>query len=151
MSCCGCTPRPIGQLFAYSMKKVAFASSQGLALIGFFPCAILFSQSQINDHKVLIDPQMFLFIKKKDFMALFMGGVQLPLGQNHFEEAVYFLPLSSQKLLVLIFYQPRKDKQHKYQNLIQRKRYRSLSSQNVISPGRLRFLAILVSDTKILC
>ena len=41
------------------------------------------------------------------------------------EEAVYILPLSlsSQKLLVLIFYQPLKDEQHKYWNLIQRKEY----------------------------
>ena len=49
---------------------------------------------------------------KKDFMALFTDGVQLSQGknENHFEEAVYFLTLSSQKLLVLIFYQPVKDK-----------------------------------------
>ena len=31
-----------------------------------------------------------------------MDGVQLPQGYSHFEEAVYFLPLSSKKLLVLI-------------------------------------------------
>ena len=31
-----------------------------------------------------------------------MDGVQLPQGYDHFEEAVYFLPLSSQKFLVLI-------------------------------------------------
>ena len=31
-----------------------------------------------------------------------MDGVQLPQGESHFEEAVYFLPLSSQKFLVLI-------------------------------------------------
>ena len=31
-----------------------------------------------------------------------MDGVQLPQGYNHFEKAVYFLPLSSQKFLVLI-------------------------------------------------
>ena len=31
-----------------------------------------------------------------------MDGVQLPEGYSHFEEAVYFLPLSSQKSLVLI-------------------------------------------------
>ena len=31
-----------------------------------------------------------------------MDGVQLPQGYNHFEEVVYFLPFSSQKLLVLI-------------------------------------------------
>ena len=31
-----------------------------------------------------------------------MDGVQLPQGQSHFKEAVYFLPLSFQKFLVLI-------------------------------------------------
>ena len=31
-----------------------------------------------------------------------MDGVQLPPGYSHFEEAVYFAPLSSQKFLVLI-------------------------------------------------
>ena len=31
-----------------------------------------------------------------------MDGVQLPQGYSHFEEVVYFLPQSSQKLLVLI-------------------------------------------------
>ena len=31
-----------------------------------------------------------------------MDGVQLPQGYSQFEEAVYFLPLSSQKFLVLI-------------------------------------------------
>ena len=31
-----------------------------------------------------------------------MDGVQLPQGYDHYEEAVYFLPLSSQKFLVLI-------------------------------------------------
>ena len=31
-----------------------------------------------------------------------MDGIQLPQGQNHFEEAVYFLPVSSQKFQVLI-------------------------------------------------
>ena len=30
-----------------------------------------------------------------------MDGVQLPQGYSHFKEAVYFLPLSSQKFLVL--------------------------------------------------
>ena len=29
-----------------------------------------------------------------------MDGVQLPQGESHFEEAVQFLPLSSQKFLV---------------------------------------------------
>ena len=40
--------------------------------------------------------------KKKALWPLFMDGVQLPQGYSHFEEAVYFLPLSSQKFLVLI-------------------------------------------------
>ena len=31
-----------------------------------------------------------------------MDGVQLPQGLSHFEEAVYFSPLISQKFLVLI-------------------------------------------------
>ena len=31
-----------------------------------------------------------------------MDGIQLPQGYSHFEEAVYFLPVSSQKFLVLI-------------------------------------------------
>ena len=35
-------------------------------------------------------------------MAPFMDGAQLAQGYSHFEEAVYFLPLSSQKFLVLI-------------------------------------------------
>ena len=30
-----------------------------------------------------------------------MDGVQLPQGKSHSEEAVYFLPLSPQKFLVL--------------------------------------------------
>ena len=37
---------------------------------------------------------------KKPLQSLFMDGVQLPQGQSHFKEAVYFLPLSSQKFLV---------------------------------------------------
>ena len=40
--------------------------------------------------------------KKTTFLPLFMDGVQLPQGYSHFDEAVYFLPLSSQKFLVLI-------------------------------------------------
>ena len=31
-----------------------------------------------------------------------MDGVQLPQGYSHFKEAVYYLPLSSQKFMVLI-------------------------------------------------
>ena len=39
---------------------------------------------------------------KKTLWPLFKDGVQLPQGYSHFEEAVYFLPFSSQKFLVLI-------------------------------------------------
>ena len=31
-----------------------------------------------------------------------MDGVQLPQGESHFMEAVYFLPIGSQKFLLLI-------------------------------------------------
>ena len=41
-------------------------------------------------------------LKKKTLWPLFMDRVQLPQGLSHFEEVVYFLPLSSQKFLVLI-------------------------------------------------
>ena len=39
---------------------------------------------------------------KKTIWPLFMDGVQLPQGYSHFQGAVYFLPLSSKKFLVLI-------------------------------------------------
>ena len=42
------------------------------------------------------------YFKKKTLWPLFMDGVQLPQGYSHFKEAVYFLPLSSLKFLVLI-------------------------------------------------
>ena len=35
-------------------------------------------------------------------MTPFYGWFQLPQGYSYFEEAVYFLPFSSQKFLVLI-------------------------------------------------
>ena len=40
--------------------------------------------------------------KKKTLWPLFIDGVQLPQGWSHLGEAVYFLPLSSKKFLVLI-------------------------------------------------
>ena len=39
---------------------------------------------------------------KKTLWPFFMDGIQLPQGQCHFKEEVYFLPLSSQIFLVLI-------------------------------------------------
>ena len=41
--------------------------------------------------------------KKKLYDPFFMDGVQLPQGYSHFEEAVYFLPFSSQKFLGILF------------------------------------------------
>ena len=59
----------------YSMKRVALACSQDLALFGFFPYKILFSQSQIIN-----DPKMFLFMKKRLYGPFSLNGVQLPQG-----------------------------------------------------------------------
>ena len=47
-------------------------------------------------------PLSFLNFFKKTLWPLFMDGVQLFQGQSQFEEAVYFLPLSSQEFLLLI-------------------------------------------------
>ena len=44
------------------------------------------------------------FKKKQLYGQFFMSEVQLSQGQSHFKEAVYFLPLSSQKFLALILY-----------------------------------------------
>ena len=41
-------------------------------------------------------------LKKTTLWPLFMDGVQLTQGKSRFQEAAYFLPLSSQKFLVLI-------------------------------------------------
>ena len=49
------------------MKRAALGCSKGLALPIFFLYTILFSQSYVNDP----DLQMLLFMKKKDFLALF--------------------------------------------------------------------------------
>ena len=60
----------ISYLFTYCMKRIVLASSQGLALLGFFPNAISFSQSLINTDIFLLyddkshDPQIFsLFLR----------------------------------------------------------------------------------------
>ena len=135
-------------IFTYSMKQVAFACNQDLAWLGFFSYVILFSQSQINNP----DPLMFFFMKKKLYGPFHgWGSTTLSQGQNenHFDEAIYFLPLSFQKLLVLVFHQPLKGKQHKYLNLIQRKEYRL--QLKCYFPRRMKIsgYTTLVSDTKI--
>ena len=58
-------------------------------------------------HSKIVRRQSTLLKKSKTLRPLFMDGVQLPQGQRHFEEAVYFFPLSPQKFLVLTL--PRKD------------------------------------------
>ena len=47
--------------------------------------------------------KLLICLLKKKLWPLLISGVQLPQGYSHFEEAIYFLPLSSQKFLVLIF------------------------------------------------
>ena len=76
-------------------------------------------------------PQMFLFMKKRIYYTFSWMGLnclKARMTTTLRRAFSYVLPLSSQKLLVLIFYQPLKDEQYKYQDLIQRKEYLSLSS-----------------------
>ena len=49
-----------------------------------------------------VSGQLMSSEKKTTLWPLFMDGVQLPQVYSYFEEGVYFLPLSSQKFLVLI-------------------------------------------------
>ena len=53
-------------------------------------------------HETLTTIPPIHVLKKQTSWPLFMSGVQLAPGWSHFEEAVYFLPLSSQKFWVLI-------------------------------------------------
>ena len=95
-------------IFTYSMKRVAFACNQGLALLGFFPYAILFPQSQINNP----DPRMFFFIKKTLWLFSWMGFncLKARMRTTLRRQFTFYHQLSSQKFLALIFYQPLKDK-----------------------------------------
>ena len=74
-------------------------------LSAIFPSEILILVSSISylstvkKAKWLFDGKTFIFFS---LWPLFMDGVQLPQGLSHFEGAVYFLPLTSWKLLVLI-------------------------------------------------
>ena len=65
-------------------------------------CGKIFERIIFNDVFAFLENNNLLTLKKKTLWPLFMDGVQLPQGLSHFEEAVYFLPLSSQKFLVLI-------------------------------------------------
>ena len=67
-----------------------------------------------------INPLQINFKKnfKKTLWPLFMDEVQLHQGYSHFEEAVYFLPFSSQKFLVLILSTSKQQNQQNHQNLI---------------------------------
>ena len=55
----------------------------------------------INTRENLLN-EVFSLKKIKTLWPLFIDGVELPQGYSHFEEAVYFLLFSSQKVLVLI-------------------------------------------------
>ena len=61
-----------------------------------------FSMSLVRRKHMEHSPQITKTLLKKTLWPLFMNGVQLPQGHSHFEEAVYFIPLSSQKFLELI-------------------------------------------------
>ena len=65
----------------------------------------MFKLEKVNNHNVCTDMNT---IKKTTLWPLIMDGVQLPQGYSHFEEAVYFLPLSSQ-IFWYSLYRPRKD------------------------------------------
>ena len=59
----------------------------------------IFITSRNGDRKIM---RSIRITKKKTLWPLFMDGVQLPQGWSHFKEAVYFLPLSFQKLVLIL-------------------------------------------------
>ena len=65
---CGCAPRVIIQLFTYSMERIALASKKSLALLGFFPYAISFSQSLINADIFYLYDDTVLILKYSLFL-----------------------------------------------------------------------------------
>ena len=68
----------------------------------FLSCHVRF---RMNPHYSCLNVKEILARNKKTktlWPLFFMDGVQLLQGYSHFEKAVYFLPLSYQKLLVLI-------------------------------------------------
>ena len=68
-------PKSINYLPVYSMKRIAFGSNQGLALLGFFPYALSFSQSLTNADIFLSlwqgsDPQKFSDFEQHKYQNL---------------------------------------------------------------------------------
>ena len=99
--------------YIYIFKKVIYELGSQLNQICFIKNKECLKSYKVMLKNILIfrsllQPQAFLAWRsnflpflKKTLWLLSMDGVQLPRGQSHFEEAVYFLPLSPQKFLVL--------------------------------------------------
>ena len=75
-------------------KRGVDRANEGVVMV------VVFLQHDEGSFCVMISSVEYL--KRNTLWHLFMDGVQLPQGYSHFEEAVYFLPFSSQKFLVLI-------------------------------------------------
>ena len=69
LSCCGCSPRSITSLAIYIQHETnCTCQEQDLALPGFFPSAILFSQSLINAD-IVTYTSMVLILKYYLFLS----------------------------------------------------------------------------------
>ena len=88
------------ELFAFYGKVPSTLDPVGLFSKYFYPNQVIYSFTK-KRLQICYKRRLKNF-KKTLWPLFFMDGVQLPQGYSHFEEAVYFLPFSSQKFLVLI-------------------------------------------------
>ena len=93
-----------GALITALGKK--FGTTPGFKCVFFFVSQNKWNvnQNRINFSNIFViltKKQVFCILKKlkkkQTLWPLFIDGVQLPQGYSHFEEAVYFLPFSSQR------------------------------------------------------